>query len=75
MPGHSPRREALFGRAFRGFPITTILPKHSVSEVDGMRQILMSHRVAIAVEDTVKLEEVCEVVGLSQAVAVFNVVQ
>jgi class 3 adenylate cyclase len=40
-------------------------------------QILISRRVAIAVEDSSKLEEIGEVSlkGLSQAVAVFNVVQ
>jgi adenylate cyclase len=40
-------------------------------------QILISRRVAIAVEDTARLEEIGEVSlkGLSQAVAVFNVVQ
>jgi class 3 adenylate cyclase len=40
-------------------------------------QILISRRVAVAVEDDAKLEEIGEVAlkGLSQAVAVFNVVQ
>src|SRR5438067_522925 len=40
-------------------------------------QILVSRRVAIAVEDSSKLEEIGEVSlkGLSQAVAVYNVVQ
>ncbi len=40
-------------------------------------QILISRRVAIAVEDTARLEEIGDVSlkGLSQAVAVFNVVQ
>jgi class 3 adenylate cyclase len=41
------------------------------------RQILISRRVAIAVEDAARLEEIGDVSlkGLSQAVAVFNVVQ
>ena len=40
-------------------------------------QILISRRVAIAVEDTARLEEIGDVSlkGLSQGVAVFNVVQ
>ena len=40
-------------------------------------QILISRRVAVAVEDEVNLEEIGEVSlkGLSQPVAVFNVVQ
>ena len=38
-------------------------------------QILISRRVAVAVEDTARLEEIGDVSlkGLSQAVAVFNV--
>ena len=40
-------------------------------------QILISRRVALAVEEDAKLEEIGEVAlkGLSQAVAVYNVVQ
>jgi class 3 adenylate cyclase len=40
-------------------------------------QILISRRVAVAVEEDAKLEEIGEVSlkGLSQAVAVYNVVQ
>ena len=40
-------------------------------------QILISRRVAVAVEEHAKLEEIGEVAlkGLSQAVAVYNVVQ
>jgi adenylate cyclase len=40
-------------------------------------QILISRRVAVAAEDDAKLEEIGEVAlkGLSQAVAVYNVVQ
>jgi class 3 adenylate cyclase len=40
-------------------------------------QILISRRVAIAVEDSPKLEEIGEVAlkGLSQAVAVYNVLR
>jgi len=40
-------------------------------------QILISRRVAVAVEEDAKLEEIGEVAlkGLSQAVAVYNVLQ
>ena len=50
-------------------------PKPTCPANDG--QILISRRVAVAVEEDAKLEEIGEVSlkGLSQAVAVYNVVQ
>jgi adenylate cyclase len=55
--------------------VTNLAARLCAEAKDG--QILISRRVAIAIEDTVKLEEIGEVSlkGLSQAVAVFNVVQ
>jgi class 3 adenylate cyclase len=55
--------------------VTNLAARLCAEAKDG--QILISRRVAIAIEDTVKLEEIGEVSlkGLSQVVAVFNVVQ
>jgi class 3 adenylate cyclase len=55
--------------------VTNLAARLSSEAKDG--QILISRRVAIAVEDSAKLEEIGEVSlkGLSQAVAVYNVVQ
>jgi adenylate cyclase len=55
--------------------VTNLAARLCGEATDG--QILISRRVAIAVEDAVKVEEIGDVSlkGLSQAVAVFNVVQ
>jgi class 3 adenylate cyclase len=55
--------------------VTNLAARLCAEAKDG--QILISRRVAIAVEDTARLEEIGEVSmkGLSQAVAVFNAVQ
>jgi class 3 adenylate cyclase len=55
--------------------VTNLAARLCAEAKDG--QILISRRVAIAVEDTARLEEIGDVSlkGLSQAVAVFNVVQ
>jgi adenylate cyclase len=54
--------------------VTNLAARLCAEAKDG--QILISRRVAVAVEDTAKLEEIGDVSlkGLSQAVAVFNVV-
>ena len=54
--------------------VTNLAARLCAEAKDG--QILVSRRVAVAVEDTARLEEIGEVSlkGLSQAVAVYNVV-
>src|SRR5205085_11397019 len=55
--------------------VTNLAARLCAEAQDG--QILVSSRVATAVEDTVKLEEIGDLAlkGLSEAVAVYNVVQ
>ena len=55
--------------------VTNLAARLCAEAQDG--QILVARRAAVAVEDTVKLEEIGDLAlkGLSQAVAVYNVVQ